>query len=86
MELDADVTQGALERLVADLSADPAVHGILVLRPLPPHIAEAAVAALVAPAKDVDGVAPASVAGLAAGDPAAFAPCTAAAVMRLLDH
>ena len=86
VELDADVTQGALERLVADLSADPAVHGILVLRPLPPHIEEAAVAALVAPAKDVDGVAPASVAGLAAGDPAAFAPCTAAAVMRLLDH
>ncbi|MEY8436734.1 tetrahydrofolate dehydrogenase/cyclohydrolase catalytic domain-containing protein [Atopobiaceae bacterium 24-176] len=85
-ELDGDVTQKAVERLVSDLSADDSVHGILVMRPLPPHIDEAAVAALVAPEKDVDAVSPASVAALAAGDPGAFAPCTAAAVMRLLDH
>lgn len=86
LELDGDVSQEALERLVADLSADDSVHGILMLRPLPPHIDEASVIALVAPEKDVDAVTPASGAALAAGDPGAFAPCTAAAVMRLLDH
>jgi methylenetetrahydrofolate dehydrogenase (NADP+) / methenyltetrahydrofolate cyclohydrolase len=75
----ADVA-AALRRL----SADPAVHGIILQTPLPPGVDGVAVAAEIAPGKDVDGANPVSLGRLAAGRPA-FAPATAAAVMRLLD-
>src|SRR5947209_1262617 len=41
-ELPASTSQAELLALVARLNADPAVHGILVQLPLPPHINEAA--------------------------------------------
>ena len=43
--LPADTTQAALEALVADLAADPAIHGILVQLPLPAHLDETPVIA-----------------------------------------
>jgi methylenetetrahydrofolate dehydrogenase (NADP+) / methenyltetrahydrofolate cyclohydrolase len=66
------------------LSADPQVHGIIVQTPLPPGVDFVAVAGDIVPEKDVDGANPVSFGRLAAGLPA-FAPATAAAVMRLLD-
>ena len=69
---------------LARLSADPAVHGIICPTPLPAGLTAAAAGALITPAKDVDGANPASLGGVAAGDPGAFAPATAAAVMEIL--
>ena len=60
---------------MARLNADPAVHGILVQLPLPPHIDEAAVVDAVTPLKDVDGFGPESLGLLAAGRPR-FLACT----------
>ncbi len=53
--LTADIAQAELVALVARLSADEAVDGILVQLPLPERIDEKAVIAAIDPAKDVDG-------------------------------
>jgi methylenetetrahydrofolate dehydrogenase (NADP+) / methenyltetrahydrofolate cyclohydrolase len=66
------------------LSADPAVHGIILQTPLPAGLRLAELAAEIAPGKDVDGANPVSLGRLTAGLPA-FAPATAEAVLRLLD-
>lgn len=71
---------------LAELSADPGVHGVICQAPLPDALAPAAAGAEIAVAKDVDGANPASLGGLAAGVPGVFAPATAAAVMEILAH
>ncbi|HOG00712.1 MAG TPA: tetrahydrofolate dehydrogenase/cyclohydrolase catalytic domain-containing protein [Clostridia bacterium] len=84
--LPEDCGQSALVREIALLDGDKTVHGILVLRPLPPQIDAARVASLVSPEKDVDGMNPASLGRILLGERDAFAPCTAEAVVALLDH
>ena len=61
------------------------MHGIILQTPLPSAVHAADVAQAIDPAKDVDGANPVSLGRLTAGLPA-FAPATAAAVLRLLDH
>ena len=61
--------------LIAQLNADPAVHGILVQLPLPAQIDPQKVIAAVDPAKDVDGFHPLNVGRLAIGLPT-LVPCT----------
>ena len=84
IELPADTTQEALLEKVRQLNADPAIHGILVQSPPPPHIDEAAIIRAIDPRKDVDGFHPENVARLALEDPAAFVPCTPLGCQRLL--
>ncbi|HEY9093527.1 MAG TPA: bifunctional 5,10-methylenetetrahydrofolate dehydrogenase/5,10-methenyltetrahydrofolate cyclohydrolase [Candidatus Cryosericum sp.] len=85
-ELAEDIGQEEfLERFRA-VNDDPAVHGILLFRPLPRQLDEQAVRMLVNPAKDVDGMSPLNSAKVFAGDGAAFAPCTPEAVMEVLAH
>ena len=60
------------------------MHGIILQTPLPRWVDGVEVAGDIAFEKDVDGANPLSLGRLAAGLPA-FAPATAAAVMRLLD-
>ena len=68
------------------VNKDPSIHGCLIMRPLPAHVDEAAVCAALDPAKDVDGVTAGSLYGVFAGRPVGFPPCTAQAVLALLDH
>ncbi|HWG23053.1 MAG TPA: bifunctional 5,10-methylenetetrahydrofolate dehydrogenase/5,10-methenyltetrahydrofolate cyclohydrolase [Actinospica sp.] len=70
---------------LAKLSADPAVHGIILQTPLPSGVSPLALAGAIDPAKDIDGANPLSLGRLVVGLPA-FAPATAAAVLKLLDH
>lgn len=58
------VTQEELLGKVAELNADPAVHGILVQLPLPKHIDENAVLNTLSREKDVDGLHPLNAASL----------------------
>lgn len=81
----ADVTQGGLEQLVADLSADDSIDGVLVQAPLPRHLDLLTVQSLVDPAKDVDGFHPLNVGRMCIGLPSLL-PCTPAGVMELLKH
>jgi methylenetetrahydrofolate dehydrogenase (NADP+) / methenyltetrahydrofolate cyclohydrolase len=55
-KLPGDTTQEALEAVVRQLNADRAVDGILVQLPLPAHLDDKAVIALIDPDKDVDGL------------------------------
>ena len=73
-ELPADTDQATLLALVAELNADPAVHGILVQSPPPPQINEAEVVLAIDPRKDIDGLHPVNVAKLAMEDPTGFVP------------
>jgi methylenetetrahydrofolate dehydrogenase (NADP+)/methenyltetrahydrofolate cyclohydrolase len=79
-----DASATDVRTAVARLSADDTVHGIIVQTPLPPGVDFVEIAEAIAPEKDVDGANPVSLGRLTAGLPA-FAPATAAAVLRLLD-
>jgi methylenetetrahydrofolate dehydrogenase (NADP+)/methenyltetrahydrofolate cyclohydrolase len=81
--LPASTPQAELLALLARLNADPAVNGILVQLPLPPHIDEPAVVDAVSSLKDVDGFGPESLGLLAAGRPR-FLACTPYGVQQLL--
>lgn len=84
LELPASTTQDELIAHVRTLNQDPAIHGILVQSPPPPHIDEAAIVRAIDPAKDVDGFHPVNVAKLALEDPTGFVPCTPLGCQRLL--
>ncbi|MBI1186649.1 MAG: bifunctional methylenetetrahydrofolate dehydrogenase/methenyltetrahydrofolate cyclohydrolase FolD [Alphaproteobacteria bacterium] len=73
--LAADAPEAAVIALVAQLSADPEIDGILVQLPLPEHIDEARVLAALDPAKDVDGLTALSAGRLLLGK-AGLRPCT----------
>jgi methylenetetrahydrofolate dehydrogenase (NADP+)/methenyltetrahydrofolate cyclohydrolase len=83
IRLPADTSEEALLTRIARLNADPAIDGILVQLPLPPHIDTQMVVEAVDPAKDVDGFHPVNVGGLASGHPS-LVPCTPLGVMKLL--
>lgn len=86
ISLPANVSGEELERTLRSLSAEETVHGILLLRPLPPALEETRILRAIAPEKDVDGATEASLATVYAGTGEGFAPCTAQAVLELLDH
>ena len=84
----AEIPEAATARIeaaLAALSGEPAVHGIILQTPLPGGARLAELAAAIDPGKDVDGANPVSLGRLMTGLPA-FAPATAEAVLRLLDH
>ena len=86
-DLPVATPEADLLALVAKLNADPAVHGVLVQLPLPPHIDSARVLGAIEPAKDVDGFHPVNVGLLGSGLIArASVPCTPAGSMILLDR
>jgi methylenetetrahydrofolate dehydrogenase (NADP+)/methenyltetrahydrofolate cyclohydrolase len=76
---------GGIEATLMRLSGDPAVHGIFLATPLPGGAKLAELAGAIDPAKDVDGANPVSLGRVMTGLPT-FAPATAEAVLRLLDH
>jgi len=80
-----EATAARIEAALTALSGEPALHGIILQTPLPGGARLAELAAAIDPAKDVDGANPLSLGRLMTGQPA-FAPATAEAVLRLLDH
>jgi methylenetetrahydrofolate dehydrogenase (NADP+)/methenyltetrahydrofolate cyclohydrolase len=83
VELPENTSQDELVGKVKALSADKAVHGILVQLPLPRHLNENAVLDALDPAKDVDALTPTN-AGLLLSGRAHLVSCTPAGVMLLL--
>lgn len=84
--LDADTAEADLLALIADLNADPEIHGILVQLPLPKHLNEDLVINAIDPAKDVDGFHISNVGLLGTGQKS-MVPCTPlGCLMMLRDH
>jgi len=84
-DLPATTSQAELETLIDRLNADPAIHGILVQLPLPPHIEPNAIVNRIDPRKDVDGFHPENIGRLALRQ-RGLRPCTSRGVMTLLAH
>ncbi|HEV3203010.1 MAG TPA: bifunctional methylenetetrahydrofolate dehydrogenase/methenyltetrahydrofolate cyclohydrolase FolD [Gemmataceae bacterium] len=82
-ELPQQTTEAQLLELLAQLNADPKVHGILVQLPLPRQIHEEVIIKAVVPVKDIDGFGPENLGLLAAGHPR-YLPCTPAGIQRIL--
>ncbi|MEJ6392451.1 bifunctional methylenetetrahydrofolate dehydrogenase/methenyltetrahydrofolate cyclohydrolase FolD [Gymnodinialimonas sp. 2305UL16-5] len=84
--LDATTSQEDLLALIADLNADPAIHGILCQLPVPDHIDGDTILNAIDPAKDVDGFHISNVGLLGTGQKA-MVPCTPlGCLMMLRDH
>ena len=64
-----DVDPALVFARIAELNADPSVHGILVQLPLPKHFGSAAVLESISPEKDVDGFHAENVGALMQGNP-----------------
>ena len=87
-EYPATITQADLLQQIARLNRDASVDAILLQLPLPFHIDRLAALATIDPAKDVDGLTPASQGWLAAGCPTGqtgFLPCTPKGCMMLVE-
>lgn len=83
--LPASTTAAEVAALLQQLNDDAACSGILLQRPLPDGLDDAALSALIAPDKDVDGLTPISAGRLLQGTPG-LRPCTPVGVVELLDR
>ncbi len=84
-EFPASATEAAVLERIAQLNADPKVHGILVQLPLPPHIDTRKLLEAIAVHKDVDGFNLYNVGSLVAGE-SIFPPCTPYGVLCMLEY
>ncbi|PKM74193.1 MAG: bifunctional 5,10-methylene-tetrahydrofolate dehydrogenase/5,10-methylene-tetrahydrofolate cyclohydrolase [Firmicutes bacterium HGW-Firmicutes-16] len=84
--LPESTTQDELLNKIYELNNDTAVHGVLILLPLPKHLDGEAVRRTLSPDKDVDGITDGSLAGVFTGSGEGFSPCTAQACIEILDH
>ncbi len=85
IELPTSVGEEELLARIDELNADPAIHGILVQLPLPPHIRVASVIEAISVEKDVDGFHLYNMGGLVTGS-TVFSPCTPYGVQKMLEH
>ena len=79
-----DVEPQVVLAKIAELNADPAIHGILVQLPLPRQFDADAVLDAIAAEKDVDGFRAENVGALMQGQPC-FIPCTPYGVMKFFE-
>ena len=79
----AETTQAELEAKVDQVSADPAIHGLIVQMPLPSHLDTEAAIERIPFAKDADGLTSGAMGRLMTLQPGPL-PCTPAGVIELL--
>ena len=79
-------TSAAVRERLERLRDDPAVHGVMLQQPLPPHLSIREIADAIPVNKDVDGAHPTNQGHLAFGSGTEFVPATPAAVMLLLER
>ncbi len=83
IERPQSATTEELLDIVRGLNLNPAIDGILIQLPLPPHVDSMAVLCAIDPSKDVDGFHPANAGNLVLDRPG-FVPCTPAGIIELL--
>ncbi|MDD2679935.1 MAG: bifunctional 5,10-methylenetetrahydrofolate dehydrogenase/5,10-methenyltetrahydrofolate cyclohydrolase [Candidatus Omnitrophica bacterium] len=82
--LPQDTTEAALIDFIRKLNADKSVNGIIIQMPLPAAIDYKKISAYISPEKDIEGMHPQNIGKLLFGK-AKLIPCTAAAVMELIN-
>lgn len=81
-----EITNEAFIDSFKSINNDGDIDGILLLRPLPKHLDEKYIESIIDPAKDIDGISPSNMAKIFTGDDTGFAPCTAQAVVEMLEY
>ena len=81
-----DIGQDEFKSEFEKINGDKNVHGILLFRPLPKTLDEAAILKIIDPEKDMDGMCETNIAKVFAGDESGYAPCTPEGVIELLKH
>ena len=82
-----DVSEEEFYTKLEQANEDPEIHGILVFRPLPKdRFNDDKLRNCISPQKDVDGCSDLSLAGIFTSQDLGFPPCTAEAVIAILDH
>ena len=83
---DADIDNVTFQAEFDKINENPDIDGILMLRPLPKQLDEKQIENKIDPRKDLDGISPLNLAKVYAGDESGYAPCTAEAVIEMLDY
>lgn len=83
---DADIDNDTFQDEFDKINENPDIDGILMLRPLPKQLDEKQIENKIDPRKDLDGISPLNLAKVYAGDESGYAPCTAEAVIEMLDY
>lgn len=86
VEMPFSAQQAEVAEVLTELNTSPAVHGIMILEPVPDHISHPALIDLLNPAKDVDGVHPINAGRLSADRSPYFVPATPLGGIRLLEQ
>lgn len=82
----ADIDNETFQKEFDSINNNDDIDGILLLRPLPKHLDEETVVNRINPVKDLDGISKINLAKVFSGDETGFAPCTAEAVIEMLDY
>ncbi len=80
---EGSITQEECKARIAQMNDDPQVLGIILQRPVPPHLNVRSIQSAIHPLKDMEGMNPASIGNIVYND-TALAPCTAAAAVELI--
>ncbi|MAW74536.1 MAG: bifunctional 5,10-methylene-tetrahydrofolate dehydrogenase/5,10-methylene-tetrahydrofolate cyclohydrolase [Candidatus Marinimicrobia bacterium] len=83
--LDKNVSEDEVVKLIDTLNNNPDVHGILIQLPAPPHLNEENIIRAINPLKDVDGLHPMNLGKLFQGKPS-FIPCTPYGCLKILEY
>ena len=84
-EFDENISSEDFIEEFKKINEDDEIDGILLFRPLPKHIDEKKVIEVLDERKDLDGISYKNIAKVFAGDESGFAPCTAKAVIKILE-
>lgn len=84
-EFDENISSNDFIDEFKKISEDDEIDGILLFRPLPEHIDEKKVIEILDERKDLDGISYKNIAKVFEGDESGFAPCTAKAVIKILE-
>lgn len=82
----ADVSQEDYIAKFREINADPTIHGILAFRPLDNIDENVAIGENLNPLKDVDACTAANMGKLVINDPTGLYPCTASAIVEVIDY
>jgi methylenetetrahydrofolate dehydrogenase (NADP+) / methenyltetrahydrofolate cyclohydrolase len=79
----SELSQDECKAGLLAMNDDPDVLGVILQRPVPPHVNGRSLASAIHPLKDIEGMNPASIGNIVYND-LALAPCTAAASVELI--